>query len=553
MGKQASGRDIFLELLLDEGITHFFGNPGTTELPIIEALPRHPDLQYVLGLQEAVVVAMADGYSRATGRLTACNLHCAPGLGNAMGAIYNAKFSGSPIIITAGQYEIGYGLTEPLLYEPLVQIAQPLVKWAVEVQRPEDLPRIVRRAAKIAMTPPMGPVFISLPGSVLHAEVDVDFGKRTRIEHAVRPTDAVIEAVAGDILRAKKPVIIAGSELELRDAFAEAAAFAELIGAPVYVEPVPYNARFPNTHPLAMGDITRNQPQVRKTLSEYDLLICLGADLLRMSPFNPVDPMPSGLNVVHISERPWELGKNYHVEHAICANVKATLTDLNAKISGANHGDLCSSAQQRVNAITSKNWQVARSAEIDRIKSLTQTEKIHPDELMLGISEYLPDTAIVVEESLTTASCLAKLLKIDSGCRYFGLASGGLGFGLAGAVGVSLAHPDKQVVAVLGDGSSMYGIQGLWTAAHFQLAITFVIVNNRSYRILKDRMPGAPGAANFIGMDFDNPPMSFVDIAHGLGLPASKVRSQAELQAFLESLESRNGPRLVEVIVDNGY
>ena len=149
--RRMTGRAAFLQLLIDEGVTHLFGNPGTTELAIMEAVPQFPELRYVLGLQESIVVGMADGFARASNRLAAVNLHCAPGLGHAMGAIYSAKFSGSPLIITAGQYEIGYGLLEPLLYEPLVPIAQPLVKWAVEVTRIEDLPRIVRRAAKIAM------------------------------------------------------------------------------------------------------------------------------------------------------------------------------------------------------------------------------------------------------------------------------------------------------------------------------------------------------------------------------------------------------------------
>ncbi len=177
-----SGRSAFLQLLVDEGVTHLFGNPGTTELPLMEVVPKFPQLKYVLGLQESVVMGMADGFARASGKLTACNLHCTPGLGHAMGALYNAKFSGSPIIVTAGQYEIGHGLTEPLLYEPLVPIAQPLVKWAFEVERTEDLPRVVHRAAKIALTPPTGPVFLSLPGSILDDERELDLGLPTRVQ-----------------------------------------------------------------------------------------------------------------------------------------------------------------------------------------------------------------------------------------------------------------------------------------------------------------------------------------------------------------------------------
>src|SRR5829696_3952375 len=191
-----SGRSAFIELLLSEGVTHLFGNPGTTELPIMHALADYPDMRYVLGLQEAIVVAMADGYARASGKLVACNVHVAPGLGNAMGSLFTAFNSGTPMILTAGQQEQGHGLTEPLLYAPLVPIAEPMVKWAVEVTRLEDLPRIVRRAAKVAMTPPTGPVFISLPGDILNAETGIDLASMTRIDTRVRPSDEVIDALA---------------------------------------------------------------------------------------------------------------------------------------------------------------------------------------------------------------------------------------------------------------------------------------------------------------------------------------------------------------------
>ncbi len=186
-----TGRSAFLALLKDEGITHLFGNPGTTELPIMHALKDHPDLTYVMAMQESLVVAIADGYSRASGKLVACNVHVAPGLGNAMGSLFNASFTGTPMILTAGQQEQGHGLMEPVLYGPLVQMAEPLVKWAVEVTRLEDLPRIVRRAAKIATTPPTGPVFISLPGDILNAEAGIELGRSTRVDTRVRPSDEV--------------------------------------------------------------------------------------------------------------------------------------------------------------------------------------------------------------------------------------------------------------------------------------------------------------------------------------------------------------------------
>ena len=251
-----TGRSAFLALLKDEGITHLFGNPGTTELPIMDALSEHPDLNYLMSMQESLVVYMAEGYSRASGKLSACNVHVAPGLGNAMGAIYAAKFANTPIIITAGQQELGHGLTEPLLYDPLVPIAEPLVKWAVEVSRLQDLPRIVRRAAKIAMTPPMGPVFISLPGDILNEEDALELGSRTRIQTKVCPTEETLNALADRIIDAKNPVILAGHEIATDRAFEEAANLADVIGCAVYQQTVQYGAHFKSTHPCFMGALS---------------------------------------------------------------------------------------------------------------------------------------------------------------------------------------------------------------------------------------------------------------------------------------------------------
>ena len=216
------GREAFLALLESEGVSHLFGNPGTTELPIMAALPGRPAIRYVMALQEALVVAMADGYSRASGSLSACNVHVAPGLGNAMGSLYNAQWMGSPVIVTAGQQEQGHGLTEPLLYAPLVPIAEPLVKWAVEVNRLRDLPRIVRRAAKIATTPPTGPVFISLPGDILNEQDALELGQPTRVDAAGRPSDAALGRLADRLLAARRPVVVAGHEIATAGALAEA-------------------------------------------------------------------------------------------------------------------------------------------------------------------------------------------------------------------------------------------------------------------------------------------------------------------------------------------
>lgn len=548
-----TGRAAFLELLIQEGVTHLFGNPGTTELPLMEVVPQYPQLKYVLGLQESVVLGMADGFARATGKLAACNLHCTPGLGHAMGALYTAKFNGSPIIVTAGQYERGYGLTEPLLYEPLVRLAEPLVKWAVEVERAEDLPRIIHRAAKVALSAPTGPVFISLPGSILDETVSMDLGQPTRVETHVQPTDGVLRQLAQRLRQAERPVILAGQELGRHDCFAEAAALAEQLGAPVYLESVPYNSRFPTSHPANMGEITRNQYKVRETLAAYDLMICLGGDLLRMSPMAPVEPLPEGMPVVHISERDWELGKNFVTEMAIRANVgdtlRALLPILSSQLTDTDHAR----AADRLARAKDRNWQSTRTKFAATATLHANDVPTHPDYAILQIVQALPSNVIVVDETLTTASALNKLLPAEDPLAYMGLTSGGLGFGMAGAIGVALAKPERPVVAIIGDGSSLYSIQSLWTAAHLRLPITYVIVNNRSYRIIKDRLQAMRGTDQFVAMDMTDPAIDFVSVAQGFGLTASRVEKPSDIQAAVAKAIASGKPSLVEVVIHNGY
>ena len=546
-----SGRSAFVQLLASEGIEIMFGNPGTTELAIMQALGEQSAIRYVLGLQEAIVVAMADGYARASGRLAACNVHVAPGLGNAMGSLYNAKFYGSPVLLTAGQQEQGFGLTEPLLYDPLVPIAQPCVKWATEVTRVEDLPRIVRRAAKVALTPPTGPVFISLPGDILDASAPLDLGKPTRIDALNRPSDSALAALADALLAAQSPVIVAGHELGTADALQEAAAFAEALGAPVYQQSVPSAVHFLTDHPAYMGPITRSQTQVRATLEAHDLLILLGADQLRMSVFHTTDPVPPGMRMVQISERAWELGKNYPVEVAINANVRETLIALLPVLRGRQNEDSRQRAGNRLRALAGRNWLARRQREVEEVGRLIHTAPLHPRAMILTLVDNLLPEAVLVEEGLTSTASLLNVLPLRDRRAFFGLASGGIGFAMAGAIGISLALPGRPVVAVIGDGSALYTIQALWTAAHLRLPITYVIANNRGYRILKDRMKALRGAELYQGMDLLDPQFDFVGLARSMGVQAERIESPDALTMALREAQSAGAPRLLDVSVSD--
>ncbi|HTC98017.1 MAG TPA: thiamine pyrophosphate-binding protein [Bradyrhizobium sp.] len=551
MKNRITGRSAFLALLKDEGITHLFGNPGTTELPIMHALKDHPDLTYVMAMQESLVVAIADGYSRASGKLVACNVHVAPGLGNALGSLFNAKFTGTPMILTAGQQEQGHGLMEPVLYGPLVQMAEPLVKWAVEVTRLEDLPRIVRRAAKIATTPPTGPVFISLPGDILNSEAGIELGRFTRVDTRVKPSDESLQALVARILKAQRPVIIAGDEIVKSDALKEAAAFAEALGAPAYQCSTPYGAQFLSESPSFMGALSRLQKQVREVLSPYDLMIVLGADPLRMSVYSEVDPMPDGLSMVQIGLVDWDLAKNYGAEIAIKADVKETLRALTPALKAAGGAALESRAKQGLAELATRNWTARRKPLVEQISKASSKSPIDPDYMSLQIVEAMPDNAILVDESLTSGRQLLSLRPHRDRYGYHALASGGIGWGVPASVGVSLANPDRPVVCVSGDGSAMYSIQSLWTAAHHKLPLNVVICNNGGYRIIKQRLLAFHGDDHYVGMDFADPPVDFTGMAKALGLEAIRITDPAELKPKLSDAFKRPGAKLIEVVLSN--
>lgn len=545
-----TGRSAFLAVLRDEGISVLFGNPGTTELPIMHALTEQSGIEFVLALQESIVVAMADGYARAGHQLAACNVHVAPGLGNAIGTLYTAYISGTPLIITAGQQEQGHGLTEPLLYAPLVPIAQPVVKWAVEVTRIEDLPRILHRAAKIALTPPTGPVFISLPGDILNMEAALDLGSVTRVDTATRPTSDNLDKLANKLINAQNPVMIAGEEIANSDAFAQAAELASTLGVPVFQQTIAHGAHFPSEHPNFIGQLSRSQPAVRKKLEQYDLMLCVGADVLKMSVWDEVDPLPEHVEVIQIGQRDWEMGKNYATSMALRADVKATLDDLNPRLRELGGADLAARADTRTELLSAQNWTSRRSQLLQTTPALANHAPIAARWLMMEMVKLLPKNAIVVDEGVTTSGALLNFLPIRGRDDFFGNASGGIGWGIAAAVGVQLAQPQRRVVAIIGDGSAMYSIQALWTAAKHALPMIFVLANNGGYRIIKQRLKLFHDNEQFIGMDFEEPGIDGAGLATAFGMKGVKATTAEEFSAAMCSAVAGNEPVLIEAFVE---
>jgi benzoylformate decarboxylase len=551
-----SGKEAFLALLKQEGVEYIFGNPGTTELPLMDGLVTAPDLRYILGLQEAAVVAMADGYAQASGRLGVVNVHVAPGLGNALGMLYDAQKAGAPLLVTAGQHDQSFNFTEPILWADLPPVARPFVKWSAEVRRLQDLPRAVHRAAKTALAPPTGPVFLSLPSDVLQAEGDVELGAATRVAPGIRGDRAAVEAAAALLAEAERPLVIAGDAVAQSRAHAELVTVAELLGAPVYAEGIANTASFPASHPLFRGTFVRLAPAIRQILAQADLLFSVGGDLITMSLPSDADPIPPELPIVHLDPDPWELGKNYPTRVAILGDPKATLPDLVAVLEARL--DPARRARARVRL---EETRAAKQRHVEELAARARADAhkvpVTPLALMHALATALPREAVVVDETISSGAGLRTFLRSDDPQSFFGLRGGGIGWGLPATCGIKLALPARPVVGLVGDGSAMYTCQALWSAAHYRIGAVIVILNNASYRILKQRIHAMKGQAaatdRYIGMDLEDPRIDFVRLAESLGVGAERVEKVSEVAPALARAFERSGPTLIDVPLERAF
>jgi benzoylformate decarboxylase len=473
-----------------------------------------------------------------------------------MGMLYDAKKAGAPILVTAGQHDQGFAIKEPLLWGDLPEIARPFVKWSAEVRSIHDLPTMIHRAAKTALAPPTGPVFLSLPGDIMNAEADIDLGRPSRIAADFRADHAAIEAAAALMAKAERPILIAGDAVAQSGALGELAALAETLGAPVYDETVPSRVSLPSSHPLYAGPLTRLAASVHETLRAHDLVVSIGADVFTLSVPGRLEPLPAGLPVVHLDTDPWELAKNYPADVAMLGEPKATLPELTSALRRAQ-GEV---GQARARARGAR-VRVALAESLAKLRAeaeaLAPRQPIQALALMQAVADALPEDAVVVDETISSGAGLRRLLRSGDAQSFFGMRGGGIGWGLPAAIGVKLAQPHRPVVALIGDGSAMYTVQALWTAAHAKLGIVFVILNNSSYRILKQRTNAMQALAaqtdTYVGMDLTDPRIDYVSVARGMGLTAFKATTLEEVRSLLGEGIRRDGPTLIDVEMDRGW
>lgn len=550
-----SGKRALLEQLVADGVRYVFGNPGTTEQGFMDILQDYPQVEFMLALHEGVAVCMADTYARLTRRPAFVELHIAPGLGNGLGMIYNARMGQSPLVIYAGQSESRALFQEPHLSGPLVEMARPLCKWAYQVEHAHDVPQAVRRAFKIAAEPPQGPVFLSLPMDVLDAEAEVTIQPTRYTAWRGRPDPAALAEAAELLVAARRPLILAGDRVALSEAHAELVALAELLGAPIFEN---YASEFnvPYTHPLYLGMVpfTGTPRPLRETLADCDALLCVGAPLFQIIFPSPEPVLPAGARLIQIDLVAWELNKNYPADVALLADPKAALEELAELVRARQTPAQRQAAAERA-AATAAQTAAARDRYWARARAGWDQVPITAPRLMHELQAALPAGALVFAEAITNQAHLWAALQPTRPEQVLNSRGGGIGPGLPGTLGAQLARPDRKVVGVCSDGAAMYSITALWTAAHHRIPATFVMLNNASYRILKLNMleylgPAARGR-QFIGMDLTDPPLRFDRLAEAMGVPARRVEQPAELAPALREALAHAGPFLVDVVLDS--
>ena len=546
---------VLMEILKSSGIRYLFGNPGTTELPFLDALPDS-SLEYVLGLQETTAVAAADGYAQASGQAGVVNVHVAPGLANSLSILHNAARAKSPLVVTAGQQDTRFLMHEPILAGDLARMAEQFTKWSHEIRRPEDAPVALRRALKVALTPPTGPVFLSLPMDLMGPAVDDTAAPPPAIAAKSRPEPAALRHAADLLAGASNPVVIAGDGVARAGAMAELTAVAELLGARVHGEPVYRRTSFPGTHALWRGGLFPSPAGVRRALEECDALLIVGANVFTWFLHTEGTPFPRGLRVVQIDDDPWEIGRSYPVTLGIAADPKAALAELTDVLRGKLTEKDRAAAAARVERIGA-----ARGEMVKRVSAAARSEAervpIGQAHLMHTLASLLPDDAIVVDESATSLPFVLRYMPFATPGSFFGSKTGTLGWGMGAAIGVQLGSPGRKVVATIGDGSVMYAPQALWTAAHYRLPITYVVPNNSSYAILKSGMLSLDLASAkrgiYPGMDLVSPEIDYAGLARSLGVRAARVEKPGELRDVLAACLAGTGPSLVDVVIDRGF
>jgi len=516
-------RHATLDLLRAFGIRKVFGNPGSTELPFLSDWPD--DIDYVLGLQEASVIGMADGYAQATRNAGFVNLHSAAGIGNALGNIFTAYRNQTPLVITAGQQARSLLPLQPFLYaERASEFPRPYVKFSVEPARAEDVPAAIARAYHVAMQPPCGPTFVSVPiDDWTHQTQAVE--ART-VSREFGPDASAMKALATALSASKRPAFVVGPGIDRAQAVDLMVRLAEKAKASVWVSPFSARCSFPERHPQFAGFLHASPAQLSDALGDHDLVVVIGAPVFTFHVEGHASIFDGATAIFQITDDS-DAAAVSPVGTGIIATIKPALTMLL---------DLLPETRRAVPA----------GRALPPIPSAA--DPVPVEFLLHTLSFAMPDDAALVEEAPSHRPALQMFMPMRGQDSFYTMASGGLGYGLPAAVGIALGRPDIRTVCLIGDGSAMYSIQALWTAAQRKLPLTVVVINNAGYGAMRS-FSQVMQVRNVPGLDL--PGIDFVRIAQGLGCDAVRVAKSSELAPALKRGLAHDGVSLIDVMVDS--
>ena len=552
---QKTGRFVVLEQFVAEGFHYMFGNPGTVEQGFLDALDSYPELQYVLTLQESVAVLIADGYARAARRPALVQIHSTPGLGNALGALYQAKRGHAPLVVIGGDAGVKYQAMDSQMAGDLVAMAAPVTKYSTMVLEPSSLLRVVRRAIKIATTPPMGPVYVCLPLDVLDAPAVEEVVPTSLPSTRVVPVDSAIREAATLLAAAAKPMIFVGDGVAFSGAQPELARVAELLGAEVWeVDAGELNIDY--AHPLYQGGTGHMFGYHSLPITtKGDVNLVCGTYMV-----NEVFPevgniFARGAKVIHIDLNAYEIAKCHPVTLGLVSDPKLTLGLLADALDEEMTPAQKSAATAQVKA-TGK-------ARADELAALRENDRQNRDHVPMHLARFveelaprLPEDAIIFDEALTCSPDITRHWVPHTPGQYFLTRGGSLGVGIPGAIGAKFANPDKTVIGFTGDGGSMYTIQALWTAARHNLDVKFVVCNNGSYRLLQVNIEAYWKERRYTAHDFplcfdlSQPPIHFVGLAEAMGVTGARIEKPEQIGPALDRALSHKGPFLLDVVVE---
>lgn len=553
--KRKVGHSAILEQLCADGMSYLFGNPGTVEQGFLDALWGYPQLKYILTLQETIAVMAADGYARATQKPTVVQIHSSPGLGNSIGALYQAYRGHSPLVVVGGDAGIKYQAMDAQMAADLVSMARPVTKWSTMVTDPSSVLRVLRKAIKIAGTAPMGPVYVCLPQDVLDA-ISTEPVRPTSIPSTrVRPDDETLTRAADMLIAAKKPMIFVGDGVACSQAQAELVRVAEALGAEVWSADAG-ELNMSLAHPLycgSTGHMFKEHSYPITTKGDVNLVV--GTYMLPEVFPSVEDIFAPGAKVIHVDLNSYEIAKNHPVDLGMVADPKATLARLAEIITVRQLTAQRNEAQARVAQLGAAKA-AARRKELDRDSAQRGKSPLQFSQFMEELSKQAPKDVVIFDEALTNSPAVTRYCQVEEPGHYYQTRGGSLGVGIPGAIGVKLAMPKKTVVGFTGDGGAMYTIQALWSAARHNVDAKFVICNNRSYRLLQLNISQYWQEQNVakhdfpLSFDLSKPEINFAAMAESMGVKALRVERADQIAPAIQQMLAHNGPFLLDVVIE---